>query len=144
MGLLTPLTEVGHKVLLSIEDDDAEYHLIKMAVDEINMAIHLLRVKDGEEAMWFLKRSHGHEIAPRPDLILLNLNLPKKNGFEVLTDLQHSESLRSIPVVMFTSTKTASERKKALALGADDFISKPNTLDELLETIKAVCSRFLA
>lgn len=132
------------KVLLSVEDDDAEYYLIKMAIDEIDMPIRVFRVKDGEQAMWFLTKSHGHEIAPRPDLILLNLNLPKKNGFDVLTDLQGTQSLRSIPVVIFTSTRTTNERKRAFALGAEEFISKPNTLNKLLETISAVCARFLA
>ena len=135
---------MGQKVLLSVEDDDAEFHLIKMAIQEMDVPIRLFRVKDGEEAIWFLTKSHGHEISPRPDLILLNLNLPRKNGFDVLTDLQRNQSLRSIPVVMFTSTRTTKERMKALALGADDFISKPNTLNELLETIRTVCARFLA
>jgi len=60
-----------------VEDDDAEYHLIKMAIDEIGWPIRVFRAKDGEQALWFLEKSHGHEVSPRPDLILLNLNLPR-------------------------------------------------------------------
>jgi len=72
------------------------------------------------------------------------VNLPKKNGFEVLAEIQASESLRSIPVIIFTSASLATERKKALALGAGDYISKPRTLDGLIDALKSVCNRYLA
>lgn len=120
------------RVLLSVEDSDGEYYIIKMALQQVDVPVQLCRVVDGEQALWFLKRIHGYEIAPRPDLILLNLNLPKKNGFEVLTEIQAIEPLRSIPVVIFTSASLATERKRALTLGAQDYISKPGTLDDLL------------
>jgi two-component system, chemotaxis family, response regulator Rcp1 len=135
---------MGQRVLLSVEDSDAEYHLIKMAVEETAIPVRLCRVSDGDEALWFLRRIHGYEAAPRPDLILLNLNLPKKDGFQVLTEIRTSGSLRSIPIIMFTTSARATERKKAIALGAQDFISKPGTLAELLEAVTAVCERFLA
>jgi two-component system, chemotaxis family, response regulator Rcp1 len=91
-----------------------------------------------------LQKTQGYEIAPRPDLILLNVNLRKKKGFEILAEIQASESLHSIPVIIFTSASLATERKKALALGAEDYLSKPGTLDGLVDTLKSVCNRFLA
>jgi two-component system, chemotaxis family, response regulator Rcp1 len=136
-------TNIGHRVLLSVEDDDAEYHIIKMAVEKCGIPIQVCRVADGEEALLFLQKTRGYELAPRPDLILLNLNLPKRDGFEVLTDIRDTDALRSIPVIIFTSSSLTSERQKALDLGAADFISKPGTLDGLLETIRSVCFQFL-
>ncbi len=130
-------------VLLSVEDSDAEYYIIKIAVQEVDFPVQLWRVADGEKALWFLQKTHGYEIAPRPDLILLNLNLPKKDGFEVLAEIRAVEPLRSIPVIIFTSSSLATERKRALALGAQDYISKPGTLDGLIDALRSVCNRFL-
>lgn len=135
---------MAERVLLSVEDSDAEYYIIKMAIEEARFPIRLCRACDGEEALWFLEKSHGHEASPRPDLILLNINLPKRDGFQILTAVRATESLRSIPVVMFTTSLSSGERRKALALGAEDFISKPRTLDALIETLKSVCTKFLA
>ena len=133
-----------NRVLLSVEDNDADYYLVAVALKELDVRVQLCRVANGEEALAFLRKTEGHEIAPQPNLILLNINLPGKSGFEVLADIQETESLRSIPVVMFTSSRSSSERRKALELGAADFISKPGTLNGLIETLGSVCMRFLA
>jgi CheY-like chemotaxis protein len=135
---------VSERVLLSIEDDDSEYFIISMALKELDTPIRLCRVADGEQGIWFLENTHGHELAPRPDLILLNLHLPGKDGFEVLAEIRENESLRSIPVIIFTTSSSTAERKKALALGANDFISKPSTISSLIETLRTACSRYLA
>jgi two-component system, chemotaxis family, response regulator Rcp1 len=135
---------MSHRVLLSVEDNDGEYYLIQMAVREAGIPVDVRRVVDGEQALDFLHKSNGYEIAPRPDLILLNVNLPRKNGLEVLSDIQASDSLRSIPVVMFTSSALTTERQQAMAAGAEDFISKPLTLDGLVEAVRSVCCRYLA
>jgi DNA-binding response OmpR family regulator len=132
------------RVLLSIEDDDAEYYLINLALAELDIPVQFCRVTDGEQGVWFLEKTHGYELAPRPDLILLNLNLPKKNGFEVLAEIRDRESLRAIPVIIFTTSRDLSSKKKALTLGADDYISKPGSMGELVETLRTVCSQFLA
>jgi CheY-like chemotaxis protein len=92
----------------------------------------------------FCRKPKGYEIAALPDLILLNVNLPKKNGFEILAEIRASQSLRSIPVVVFTSASVPTERTKALALGAEDYISKPKDLDGLFDELRSVWSRFLA
>jgi two-component system response regulator len=135
---------MAHRVLLSVEDSDAEFYIIKIAMKELEIPVQLCRVADGEQALWFLQKTHGYEIAPRPDLILLNVNLPKKDGFEILADIRANESLRSIPVIVFTSSALATERKKALTLGARDYISKPGTLDGLIDALRSLCDRFLA
>jgi CheY-like chemotaxis protein len=80
----------------------------------------------------------------RPDLVLLNVNLPRKDGFEVLSEIQASDTLRSIPVIVFTSSALTKEKRKALALGAHDFITKPGSLAGLIDTLRSVCSQFLA
>jgi CheY-like chemotaxis protein len=135
---------MAERILLCIEDDDAEYYIITIALKELDVAIRFLRVADGEQGIQFLENTHGHELAPRPDLVLVNLNLPKMNGFEVLTEIRKNQSLRSIPVIIFTTSRTTAERKRALALGANDFISKPGTLTGLIETLRTVCTQFLA
>ena len=132
---------MSESVLLSVEDSDTEFYLIEMAVKRANLPIRLYRVGDGEQGLAFLKRSVPYQDAPRPDLIMLNLNLPKKNGFEVLADLQGIESLRSIPVIIFTSSSHPAEKDKALALGAQDYVVKPPTLDALVDAVKSICSR---
>jgi two-component system, chemotaxis family, response regulator Rcp1 len=134
---------MDRRVLLSVEDNDADYYLIQMAVRETGLAIEICRVSDGEQALAFLHRSKGYEISPRPDLILLDLNLPRKNGLEVLFDFRAFDSLRSIPVIMLTSSRVATDRNTALALGAKDYVSKPETLDGLVNLVKSVCSRYL-
>lgn len=135
---------MAERVPLSIEDDDSEYFVVTMALKEIDLPIRFVRVLDGEQGIWFLEKTHGHQLAPRPDLILLNLHLPGKDGFDVLAEIRQNESFRSIPVIIFTTSSSTAERKRALALGATDFISKPGTITELIETLRTVCSQFLA
>jgi two-component system, chemotaxis family, response regulator Rcp1 len=132
------------RVLLSVEDNDTEYYIIKMALKELDIAVQLHRVVDGDQALWFLKKTHGYEIAPRPDLILLNVNLPKRDGFEILGEIRASEVLRPIPVIIFTSASFATEKRKALALGAEHYITKPGSLDGLIGALRSVCNPFLA
>ena len=135
---------MAERVLLSIEDDDAEYFVVTVALKELNIPIRFVRVTDGEQGIWFLEKTHGHELAPRPNLILLNLHLPGKDGFEVLAEIRENKSLRSIPVIIFTTSSSTAERKRALSLGATDFISKPGTITALIETLRTVCTQFLA
>lgn len=138
------LVVVLGRVLLSVEDNDGDYYCIQTAVEECGFPVKLCRATDGDQALSFLLQKDGYEDAERPDLILLDIHLPKRNGFEVLASIRQSESLRSVPVVVFTSSRRASERRQASALGANDFVSKPNTLPELMEAVSSVCSRFLA
>jgi CheY-like chemotaxis protein len=136
--------QMARPVVLSVEDDDTESYIIKIAVEECGVPVDLHRAADGEQALRFLHRTHGHEAAARPDLILLDMTLPKKDGLEVLSEIRRTESLRSIPVVIFTSSLRETERKKAIAFGADDCITKPRTLKGLTDAIRSLCDRFFA
>ncbi len=129
------------RVVLSVEDDDAAFQLLKSAFQETQRDVDLLRVHDGDEALRFLQRSGSYKHAPRPDMVLLNLNLPKKSGVEVLTEIVASESLRSIPVTVFTSSSLHAEKAKSYALGAQDFVTKPTTFTALVDVVKSVCAR---
>lgn len=132
---------MGDRLVLSVEDDDAAFHLLKTAFEEGAPAVDLVRVLDGDEALKFLERRGRFQNAPRPDLVLLNINLPKKSGFEVLTEVAANDSLRSIPVVVFTSSSLQAEKARCMALGAQDFLTKPASFDGLLDAVRSVCAR---
>jgi two-component system, chemotaxis family, response regulator Rcp1 len=126
-------------VLLYVEDDEATAHLLEAALNEAETKIQLYRVSDGEEALAFLNKSRApYQAAPRPHLVLLDLNLPKRNGFEVLGEMRGSNTLSGIPVVVFTSSSAVSDRKKSLALGAKEYLTKPFDFDGFLETVKSI------
>src|SRR5579875_1786966 len=118
---------VGERILLYVEDEDAAVFLFETAVKEASLDLQFYRVSDGEQAIAFLGRTGAYKTAPRPGLILLDLNLPRRNGFEVLAEVQRDASLVNIPVVVFTSSSLASDRQKSLALGALVYITKPST-----------------
>ncbi len=123
-------------VLLYVDDDDAAFFLLEIAVKEIKQDVELHRAADGEQAIEFLQHSGLYRNAPRPDLILLDVNLPKKDGMELLKDLKADESLRSIPVVMFSSSSRAVDKKESLALGAQKYVTKPPNLEGFLEAVR--------
>ncbi len=124
------------RYFLYVEDDDASFFLLRIALQEADPLIQLGRASDGEQALAFMEKAPPYQNVPRPDLILLDLNLPKKNGWEVLQILKNDESLRSIPVIMFTTSASRRDRETSLALGADEYVTKPKTLDLLLEAVK--------
>ena len=133
---------MDERVLLSVEDSDADFYVIQMALKEANIGIQVCRVKDGEQGILFLQRSGKFAGAPSPQIVLLNVNMPRMNGFQVLEFIKSNDSLRAIPVVMFTTSSDARERKHALALGAEDYITKQGSFDALVEELSAICARF--
>jgi two-component system response regulator len=126
-------------VLLAIEDNDADFFVIQLAVKESPYAVKLLRPENGEQGLSFLRQEGKYCNAPRPDLVLLNWHLPRKDGGEVLSEILAIEHLRSIPVIVFTSSEL--ERRKAMALGAQDYITKPSSLDGVIGAVHSICSR---
>ena len=128
------------RVLLYVEDEDAAVFLLETALKEAEIDVSLFRVADGEEAMAFLKRSGSYQSAPRPDLVLLDLNLPRKGGLEVLSDMRDADDLRAMSVVVFTSSSLPADKRKSLALGAQHYITKPSSFDGFVEAIKNACS----
>lgn len=132
------------RVLLYVEDEDAAVFLLETALQEAAIDVQLFRVSDGEQAMAFLEKSGPYQKAPTPDMILLDLNLPRVTGFQVLEHMQNGSNFGLIPVVVFTSSKLAADRRNALALGAADYVTKPSDLDSFLEAVRHACSRLAA
>ena len=129
-------------MLLVVEDSDADFLIVELAVKESSVSVDLRRVTDGAQALRFLRQLDEYQNEPQPDLVLLNWNLPKRTGYEVLVEMRTAESLRSIPVVVFTSS--ARERDTALALGARDFVVKPSTLEGVIRAVQTICSHLAA
>jgi Response regulator containing a CheY-like receiver domain and an HD-GYP domain len=98
-------------------------------------------VENGEEALAFLRRKHPFATAARPDLIFLDLNLPKKDGREVLQEVKQDESLRRIPVVVLTTSEAEKDISRAYDLHANCYVKKPVDLDQFLSVVKA-CENF--
>lgn len=123
--------------LLYVEDEDGAAFLLEAALQECALEVQFFRVSDGEAALAFLGKAGPYSVAPRPTMILLDLNLPRINGFEVLTRVRSTPELADIPIVVFTSSSLPADRTKSLQLGAQQFVTKPNSLEDFF---KAVCS----
>jgi CheY-like chemotaxis protein len=132
------------KVLLYVEDEKAAVFLLEAAIQEADLPVKLFHVSDGEQALAFLHRSGAYAKAPRPDLILLDLNLPRMNGWEVLSEMKTSGDLRSIGVVIFTSSSLPTDRWRSLSLGAKGYITKPSSFEGFIEAVRTACSQIPA
>ncbi len=128
-------------VILVVEDDPLDYELIERSVRSLEKAgvrYDLHWAKDGEEALKFLFRKGEYADAPRPNLILLDLRLPKKSGMDVLGEIKKDERLRKIPVVVLTVSTNEEEMVRAYDSGAAGFLNKPASpedFDRLLTTV---------
>jgi two-component system, chemotaxis family, response regulator Rcp1 len=129
--------------VLLVEDSPGDVRLTREAFKDAKVKVNLHVANDGAEAMEFLLRTGKHESAPRPDLVLLDLNLPKKNGREVLTDIKQSEALRSIPVVILTTSAADADIERSYHSYANCYISKPVSLEGFLEVVKSIDSFWL-
>jgi CheY-like chemotaxis protein len=121
-------------VVLHVEDSDTDAYLFRLALQEADIPAAVYRVSDGEQAMLLLHKLGSFTQAPTPALIFLDLNMPKMNGWEVLTAMQQSEQLRQIPVVVLTTSSVDKER--VLALGAREYICKSHNFDEFLADVQ--------
>ncbi|WP_043743722.1 response regulator [Paramagnetospirillum magneticum] len=126
-----------HDILL-VEDDLGDAGLVRIALRRSRHVCRLHHVKDGGEAMDFLRRSSAHAQAPRPDLILLDLNLPGRNGHEILEDIRADAALSSIPVVILSTSGADRDIKKAYALGASSYVSKPMDVEAFTAAIHSI------
>jgi two-component system, chemotaxis family, response regulator Rcp1 len=128
------------RVLLYVEDDDAAFLAMQLTLREAQAGIDLHRAVDGEQALAFVRKKGTYEHVPRPDLIVLDLNLPKRSGMEVLAELKGDESLRSIPVIMFSSSRREVDEDRSLRMGAQEYLTKPSSLEGFVETVKRAFS----
>ncbi|WP_224447523.1 response regulator [Haloprofundus salilacus] len=111
--------------ILLVEDNLGDVRLLEMGFDQTNIDETFHVATDGEEALDFLFRRDGYESASHPDVVLLDLNLPKLNGIEVLERMQSRSKLRSVPVVVLTSSQSEDDRATSLERGASAYLSKP-------------------
>jgi chemotaxis family two-component system response regulator Rcp1 len=136
------MTSIGTRaepiVILLVEDSPGDVRLTREAFKDAKVYISMHVASDGAEAMAFLNREGEHANAPRPDLILLDLNLPKKDGREVLAEVKENPSLKSIPVVVLTTSASEADILRSYRLHANCYITKPVGLEGFLEVVKSI------
>ena len=133
------MRQVGDAVdILLVEDNPADVALTEEALQESKIANRLMVAEDGEEALAILRRQGLHANAPKPDLILLDLNLPRMDGREVLAEIKNDEALRRIPVVVLTTSKAEEDVFRSYDLHANCYITKPVDLEQFIEVIKSI------
>jgi CheY-like chemotaxis protein len=124
--------------ILLVEDNQGDVRLTVEALRDAKVANRLSVVSNGEEAMDFVRHVDHFSTAPRPDLILLDLNLPRKDGREVLQELKSDEKLRRIPVIVLTTSQTERDVLMSYDLHANCFISKPIEFDEFISAVQSI------
>ena len=124
--------------LLLVEDSEPDVHLTKVALREAKVSNRLWVVEDGVEAIQFLQQQGPYADVPRPDLILLDLNLPRKDGRQVLREIKSDESLRRIPVVVLTTSKNEEDVLKAYNLHANCYITKPVDFGRFMDVVRSI------
>ena len=134
----TNLNHGTNVTILLVEDNPGDVRLTQEALRESKLLNELHVVNDGEEAMAFLRREDRYVDAPRPGLILLDLNLPKKDGREVLAEIKSDEHLKAIPVVILTTSSADIDIVKTYENHANCFITKPVNLDQFLIIVKSI------
>lgn len=124
--------------VLLVEDNPGDVRLTREALKEGKVRNNLSVAPDGVEALAFLRRQGRYADAPRPDLILLDLNLPKKDGREVLEEIKADPALRTIPVVILTTSEAERDIARAYDLHANCYITKPVDLDQFITVVKSI------
>lgn len=124
--------------ILLVEDNPGDVRLTIEGFKEGKILNHLSVVSDGVEAMAFLRREGRYAEAPRPELILLDLNLPRKDGREVLEEIKNDKNLKRIPVVILTSSEAEQDVAKSYDLHANCYVTKPVELDQFIGVIKNI------
>jgi CheY-like chemotaxis protein len=130
--------------VLLVEDDPGDTLMIKEAFEDNKVRNRLSCVSDGEEALAFLRREGEHAEAPRPDLILLDLNLPRKDGREVLAEIKDDEELSTIPVVVLTTSEAEEDIVRSYKLHANAYITKPVDFERFIKVVRQIDEFFVA
>ncbi len=139
------IVELGRPIeILLVEDNPGDVRLTKEALREAKVCNRIHTVYDGMEALAFLNRESDYIDVPSPDLILLDLNLPKKDGREVLASIKANQKIRHIPVVVLTTSKSEEDIVRSYALQASCYVTKPVDLDQFLEVVKSIGDFWLA
>lgn len=129
--------------VLLVEDDPGDALMTQEAFEHHKIRNTLHVVKDGVEALEFLRRQGQYENAPRPGLILLDLNLPRKDGREVLSEIKADAELRSIPVVVLTTSEAEEDVLRSYSLYANAYVTKPVDFDRFIEVVRQIDDFFV-
>jgi CheY-like chemotaxis protein len=128
----------GVHELLIVDDNPADISLAREGLTACAYKGKINSVTDGAEALAFLGRRGNYSDAPKPDLVLLDLNLPKRDGLSILAAMKASPDLRQIPVVMFSSSQLSHDITRSYELGANCYVSKPGTLTDFFSMMKSI------
>ena len=135
---MTPQNILRPIEILLVEDNAADAHLVERAFRSARMKIHLCVVEDGLQALNYLHRHPGFQDAARPDLIMLDLNLPGRDGHYVLRELKEDPDLREVPVVIYSGSAAQRDVRLAYRLGGNCYIRKPVELDEFFDVVASI------
>lgn len=135
---MTAAEQIKPVEILLVEDNPGDVRLTKEALKEAKVINNLTVATDGAEALNFLRRQKDDAKAPTPNLILLDLNLPKRDGHAVLAEIKADEKLRRIPVIILTTSQNDQDIYKSYNLHANCYVSKPGDLDQFINVIKAI------
>jgi len=124
--------------ILLVEDNPGDIQLTRIALEDNKMSVNLNVVEDGVEALAFLKKEGQYINAPHPDLILLDLNLPRKDGREVLAEMKADPILKRVPVVILTTSQAEEDVLKAYNLCANCYINKPVDFDRFVKIVRSI------
>ena len=124
--------------ILLVEDSPSDTELTLEALKDFKVRNHVSVVEDGVQALDFLRRRGAHAQASRPDLIMLDLNLPRKDGREVLAEIKSDDQLKTIPIVVLTTSRAEQDILRAYQLNANCYITKPVDFNQFLEVIKSI------
>jgi CheY-like chemotaxis protein len=130
--------KLARGVVVLAEDDPATCKLAEMAIDDIGSVMEFQVVQDGQELMEFLRRQGEHGDAWRPYLILLDLNMPRMDGFEVLSAIRDDDGLKDLPVVVLTTSDSRSDIMRCYKMGANSFVTKPTGFSALQEMFRSL------
>ena len=134
---MTTIPAVPIEILL-VEDNPGDVRLTREALKDAKVRNNLHVTMDGVEALAFLRKEGAHRAVPRPDLILLDLNLPKKNGREVLEEIKQDPSLQHIPVVILTTSQAEQDVFESYRLRANAYVTKPVDLEQFLRVVQSI------
>lgn len=124
--------------ILLVDDNLGDVVLTKEALGRAGFQNRVSIARDGIEALDFLRRGENFTTAPRPDLVLLDINMPRKNGCEVLGEIRCDPALKLIPVVIFSSSESEDDIRRSYEMGANCFVTKPVDLDEMDKVVVAI------
>jgi len=124
--------------VLLVDDDPGDVLMIEEALQSIGSPRLVYVVNDGEEAVAFLRQTGAFTTAPRPDVVLLDLNMPRMDGRQVLAEIKADTELKSIPIVVFTTSQSPADITSSYSLHANAFVTKPMNLDDLTDVVHKI------